>query len=100
MSGSVVAVVAGVMGGAAFGAFYLGLLWVAVHRLPQERGGVAAFLLLGLARAGLLLGALAAALMLGASALSLIAALGGFLAVRLAATRPRGRGVAGGAAWK
>lgn len=94
------ALVAGVLGGAAFAGLYLGLLWLAVRRLPEERGGVAAFLLLGLARAGLLLGALAAAMMLGASALSLIAALAGFLAVRLAATRLPGRSVAGSAAWR
>lgn len=100
MSAAIMPLIAGLLAGVAFGGLHLGLLWVAVRRLPAERGGVTAFLLLALARAALLLGALAAAATLGASALSLLAALAGFLAMRLAAIRRPSRGVAGGAAWR
>jgi F1F0 ATPase subunit 2 len=100
MSATVLPLVAGLLAGAAFGGLHLGLLWVAVRRLPEGRGGVTAFLLLALARAALLLGALAAAVLLEASALSLVAALAGFLVMRLAATRRPSRGISGGAAWR
>jgi F1F0 ATPase subunit 2 len=100
MSATVPPLVAGLLAGAAFGGLHLGLLWVAVRRLPEGRGGVTAFLLLALARAALLLGALAAAVLLKAPAMSLVAALVGFLAVRLAATKRQRRSLAGGAAWR
>lgn len=85
--------------GATLGWVYLGLLWMAVRRLPQEPGGVAVFVLLALARAALALGALAAAAALGVPAAGIVAALLGFVAVRLATTRLSGRKMAGEPPW-
>jgi F1F0 ATPase subunit 2 len=100
MSAAIASLVLGLIAGAAFAALHFCLLWAAVRRLPWEPGGVTAFLLLALARVALLLTALAAAVMLEAPAMSLMAALVGFLAVRLAATRRQRRSLAGGAAWR
>lgn len=88
------------LGGAILGAAYLALLWVAVRRLPQERSGVSLFVALALARAAMVLGALAAAAALDVQASGLLAALLGFLAARLAATRHSKRGTTGGPSWK
>lgn len=91
---------AGVLAGAVIGGLYLGLLWAAVRLLPQDRGGVLVFVGLALARMVLLLGALAAAAALAVPAMGLVAALAGFVVVRLAATRLLGRAKQGDAAWK
>jgi len=100
MSASGLSLLAASLGGAILGAAYLGLLWVAVCQLPRERGGAALFVALALARAAMIMGALSAAAVLGMSASGLLAALLGFLVVRLAATRLQGRGTTGGPAWK
>ncbi len=91
-------VVAALAGGLV-GAVYLGLLWVAVRHLPQDRGGVLVFIGLTLARMALLLGTLAAAAALGVPATGLVAGLAGFIVVRLAATRWLGRATRGGGTW-
>jgi hypothetical protein len=80
--------------GAGLGGAYLGLLWAAVRRLPQERGGVAVFVAARARAGGAGLGALAAAAVLGVPAAGIVAALLGFVAVRVAATRLSGRGTA------
>lgn len=100
MSSSVLALLGAVLAGAGFGGLYLSLLWAAVQRLQGYRGGVAFFIALTVARAALLLGALAAAAALGVPAAGIVAALLGFVAVRLAATCLLRRAAAGGAAWK
>lgn len=88
------------LAGAALGGLYLSLLWLATQRLPRERGGVGMFLALALARAALVLAALTAALQLGAPAAGLLAALVGFIAVRVLATRLMARGRTGGEGWR
>ena len=100
MSASALFLLAAALAGAGLGGLYLGLLWGAVRRLTRDRGGVAAFVALGFARAALLLGALAAAAVLGVPAAGLVAALLGFVAVRLAATRVLSPGTPGGPVWK
>lgn len=100
MSGSFLPLLAAALAGGTLGSAYLGLLWLAVRHLPQDRGGVLIFVGLGLARAALLLGALAAAAALGVALEGLVAALVGFVAVRFAATRLLGRGTPGNTAWK
>jgi hypothetical protein len=100
MSASALPLLAAALAGAGLGGLYLALLWAAVRRLPQERGGLAVFVALRIARAVLLLGALAAAAALAVPAEGLIAALVGFLAVRFAATRLAGPGASGSTAWK
>ncbi len=90
----------GALAGAAMGAVYLGLLWAAVRRLPQERAGALAFAGLALARAALLVGTLAAAAAIGVPAEGLLAGLAGFIAVRLSATRLLGRQAPGETTWK
>jgi len=91
--------VAAALAGGLVGAVYLGLLWVGVRHLPQDRGGVLVFIGLTLARMALLLGALAAAAALGVPATGLVAGLAGFIVVRLAATRWLGRATRGGNTW-
>jgi F1F0 ATPase subunit 2 len=100
MSVSLASLFLAVVAGAAFGAVYLGLLWVAVQTLPADRNGVGVFVALGLARIALLVGALAAAAALGLSAPEIAAALGGFVALRFAATRWLGDQTPGGQRWK
>lgn len=100
MSVSFAALIIGALAGAALGAVYLGLLWRAVRRLPQGRGGAGVFVALALARAALLIGALAVAARLGAPAEVLLAGLAGFVAVRLAATRRLGGRSPEGTAWR
>lgn len=100
MSLSVLSLFLGALAGGVLGAVYLGLLWVAVRSLPRDRGGVLAFLGLGLARAALLLGALAVAGALGLRIEGIIAAVVGFTTVRLAATRRLGDTTPGVATWK
>jgi F1F0 ATPase subunit 2 len=100
MTFSILSLVFGAFVGGALGAVYLGLLWVAVRSLPQDRGGIVVFVGLGLARVALLLGALAAAAALGLRIEGIAAAVAGFIAVRLAATRWLGDTTPGGAAWK
>jgi F1F0 ATPase subunit 2 len=84
--------------GAVLGALYLGLLWASVRGLAGQRPA-ATFVALALARAALVLGALAAALALGAGAGAILAALAGFVVVRVAATR-RTRAAEGRQTWK
>lgn len=100
MSGSAFSLFAAALAGAALSGAYMGLLWLAVRRLPQDRGGVLVFVGLGLARAALLLGALAAAAALGVAAEGFVAALAGFVVVRLAATRLLGRETPADTSWK
>ena len=99
MNVSVIVLLGGALAGALVGALYLGLLWVAVRYLPQDRGGVLAFVGLAVARIALVLGALALAARLGVPATGLIAALAGFVIVRLAATRLLGRAERGDGTW-
>ncbi|MCF3974680.1 N-ATPase subunit AtpR [Paracoccus salsus] len=73
--------------GGALGAVYLGLLWMAVRSLPQDRRGMLTFVALGVARMALLIGALAAAAALGLRVEGIAAAVIGFVAARIAATR-------------
>ncbi|MDU8946380.1 N-ATPase subunit AtpR [Ovoidimarina sediminis] len=100
MTLSVLSLVLGALAGGALGAVYLGLLWVAVRSLPQDRGGVLVFVGLGLARVALLLGALAATVAVGLPIEAVAAAVAGFIAVRFAATRWLGKARFGGATWK
>lgn len=100
MSASAFSLLAAVVVGAGIGAVYMALLWMGVRRLPQDRGGFAAFVWLRIARAALLLGAMAAAVVLAVPAEGLVAALVGFIIVRLAVTRLARRGTPGDAAWK
>ena len=86
--------------GAGLGAVYLALLWGAVSALPKDRGGVWVFVALGLARVALLLGAMAAAVALGLRIEGIAAALGGFILLRLAATRWIGAPPTERATWK
>jgi len=88
------------LAGAALGGLYLRLLWLASRRLPQQRGGVGMFLALALARAALVLAALAAAVQLGAPAAGLLAALAGFIVVRVLVTRLVARERTGGEGWR
>lgn len=100
MTDTIMSLFIGALVGAALGAAYLGLLWVAVRSLPQDRSGVRVFVGLGLARVALLLGALAAAAALGLPIEGIAAAVVGFIAVRVAATRWLGNGTRGKATWK
>jgi hypothetical protein len=100
MTATMAPLLLGALAGAGFGAVYLGLLWGAVRALPRDRGGVFAFVALGLARAALLVGALSAAATLGLPAGAVVAAVAGFIVVRFAATRRRGSGTPGGAPWR
>lgn len=86
------------LAGAALGVLYLGMLWASVRALARGRPAVA-FVALAVARAAMILGALGLALRLGAGAGEILAALAGFAAVRLAATR-RLRMPEGRATWK
>lgn len=87
MNISLVALPLGMVAGAALGAVYLCLLWLAVRRLLQGRNGARVFVGLALARGALLIGTLAAAAALGAPAEGMLAGLAGFAAVRFATTR-------------
>jgi F1F0 ATPase subunit 2 len=100
MNGSLLSLLAAALVGLGLGGAYMGLLWVAVRRLPQERGGVAAFVGLALARGALVLGALTAASVLGVQAAGIIAGLLGFVAVRVAATRLTGHGPEDAPGWR
>ncbi|MGK7863893.1 N-ATPase subunit AtpR [Falsiroseomonas sp. E2-1-a4] len=100
MSASALSLLAAMLVGAGIGALYMALLWLAVRRLPQDRGGLAGFVGLRIARAALLLAAMAAAVALAVPAEGLVGALVGFIAARFAATRLAGRGTPAGAAWK
>jgi NhaP-type Na+/H+ or K+/H+ antiporter len=100
MSISILSLLVGVLMGGALGAMYLGLLWLAVRSLPQDRGGVFSFVLLGLARVALLFGALAAAAALGLRIEGIAAAVAGFIALRFAATRWLENAAPGDATWK
>lgn len=75
-----------ILAGAAFGALYIGLLWVAARLLTGGRS-VWLFAALGLARAVLLAGVLWLAIATGATAVQIAFSLSGFIVVRLAATR-------------
>jgi len=84
---SIIAVLVGALVGAALGAVYLGLLWIAVRSLPQDRSGVLVFVGLGLARVALLVGALTAAAALSIPVEGMAAAVLGFIAARIVASR-------------
>lgn len=77
----------GVLVGAALGALYLRLLWVAVRSLPQDRHGARVFMLLGALRMALLIGALIVAAALDVPAQGIAASLLGFIVMRVTATR-------------
>ena len=100
MTLSGVSLLLGALAGAAFGVIYLGLLWVAVRSLARARSGVLVFVGLGLVRVALLSGALAAAAALGLPAQAIAAAVVGFIAVRVAATRWSGNEPRGDTTWK
>ncbi|TCO69111.1 ATP synthase subunit I [Rhodovulum euryhalinum] len=100
MTLSLMSVLAGALVGAALGAIYLGLLWVAVRSLPRDRSGVRVFVALGLARVALLIGTLMAAAALGLPAQGIAAAVAGFIALRVAATRWLGAATPGDTTWK
>jgi F1F0 ATPase subunit 2 len=91
---------AAALAGALLGAAYMAILWIAVRRLPEERGGASFFLAMAAVRAALVLGALAGAGALGVPASGILAALLGFVAARLAATRLSAGGETGDVAWK
>lgn len=98
MSTSLIILIGAALVGAALGVLYLGLLWASVRALARLRPA-ATFVALALARAALVLGALAAALAFGVGAGEILAALAGFVAVRVAATR-RTRVAEGRPTWK
>lgn len=100
MTMSILSILLGALVGAALGAIYLGLLWVAVRSLPQDRRGLRVFVALGLARVALLIGALAAAAALGPPIEGIGGAVVGFIAVRFAATRRLGEATPGETTWK
>lgn len=100
MTLSLMSILVGAVVGAAFGAAYLGLLWVAVQSLPQDRSGLLVFLGLGLVRIILLLGALAAATAFGLPVEGIAAAVAGFIGVRITATRLLGQAPTGDSTWK
>ena len=100
MNVSLLSLLAAALAGAGLGGAYMGLLWVAVQRLPQERGGVGIFVGLALARGAIVLGALAAAAALGVEAAGIVAGLLGFVAVRIAATRATCHGPEAAPRWR
>lgn len=100
MTLSIIGLLGGALVGGALGTIYLGLLWVAVRSLPQDRSGIPVFIGLGLARVALLVSALAVAVALGLPAQGIAAAVVGFITVRFAATRWLGNGTPGRATWK
>jgi len=100
MNVSLLSLVAAALVGTGLGGVYLGLLWVAVRRLPHDRGGVAVFVGLALARGALALGALAAAAVLGVQAAEIVAGVLGFVAVRIAVTGLTGRGKEDALRWR
>ena len=91
-------IVMAALAGAGIGILYLGLLWASVRALPRSRGAVI-FLGLGLLRAALVMAALAVALFLDVPPIGIAAAVAGFLATRLVATR-RADPKIGKAQWK
>lgn len=100
MSASVLFLLAAALVGALLGAAYLGILWVAVRRLPEGREGARFFLAMAVVRAAMILGALASAAALGVPASGILAALLGFVAARHAATRLSGGRETGEPSWK
>ena len=100
MNVSLLSLLAAALAGVGLGGAYMGLLWAAVQRLPQERGGVGVFVGLALARGALVLGALTAAAVLGVQAAGILAGLFGFVAARVAATRLTGRGTEDATGWR
>lgn len=82
------------LAGGLAGALYLGLLWASVRSLAPGGAGVGAYAAFTLGRIALLVAALAAAGLAGVPASAMAAALAGFIAVRVVATRrlrrPRG----------
>jgi hypothetical protein len=87
-----------VLAGIALGVLYLSLLWASVRLLPLRRGA-AMFFALALARAALVMAAFASALFLNLPPIGIAAAVAGFIAVRLVATRKADPSV-GAASWK
>ena len=100
MSISLMSILGGAAVGGALGGLYLGLLWLAVRSLPQERSGVLVFVGLGFVRVVLLLGALVAAAALGLPVEGIAAAVLGFVIVRVALTRWLARNSPEDGRWK
>lgn len=98
MSASLATYAAAVAAGAALGALYLALLWASVRALVGPRSGLA-FAGLALARAALVIAALVGAIRLGVGTGELLAALAGFIALRVLATR-FARASGGRSLWK
>jgi len=86
MTSDIRIILVAVLAGIALGGLYLRLLWASVRLLPLRRGA-AMFLALALARATLVISALAGALFLNLPPIGIAAALAGFIAIRLVATR-------------
>ncbi len=98
MSTSLVMLMTAALAGAALAVFYLALLWASVRALAGPRPA-ASFMALALARAVLVFGALATALIFGVGVGAVLAALAGFVAVRVVAIR-RTRAAEGQQAWR
>jgi len=98
MTSDIGVILVAVLAGMALGVLYLSLLWASVRLLPLRRGA-AMFIALGLARAALVMAALAGALVLDLPPIRIAAAVAGFIAVRLLATR-RADPTVGAASWK
>lgn len=89
MSANIGTLIAALVAGAAVGALYLALLWAGARALGGRRPGLG-FVAAAGARAALVAGALAGGVALGAGAPEMIAALAGFVAARIVATRKLG----------
>jgi hypothetical protein len=99
MSTSASCLPAAALAGAALGGIYLSLLWLAVRCLLRQRTGIVVFVLLAFVRAALCLGTVWACAVLEVPMAQIIAALFGFIVVRLAVTSLPGLQGPGGMAW-
>ena len=86
------------LAGAAIGAVYFGLLRIAVRALARRQSALI-FLALGFARAALVITALAIAFRFNLPLIGILAALAGFMTVRLFLTRAA-NSCAGATPWK
>ena len=98
-SSIIISLLVGALTGAGFGAIYLILLWIAVHRLLQQRG-VPAFVAFGMARITLLVIAAMTVASLKFPVEGIATMVLGFMAVRLVATRLLTDSTLTGTAWK
>lgn len=98
MTGDVDMILLSTLAGAAIGAVYFGLLRIAVRALARPKSTLL-FLALGFARAALVLSALAIAFRFNLPLIGILAALAGFMAVRLFLTRAA-NSPAGATRWK